>query len=600
MNTMRLGLLIGLMACLLVVPGALARPAARPHAGPCTPGAGYDPACDVDRDNDVDIFDIQLTAGRWGTNGAYLADGWLLTGNAGTTHGTNFLGTTDNQALELRVNGSRVLLLSPGLGPNLTGGYSGNTITAGVQGGTISGGGTNMAPNRVTDHYGTVGGGQANTAGDNNADFTTAMMATVGGGENNTASGWRSTVGGGLNNVTSSDKATVAGGAANLASGVRSTVGGGESHEATGAQSTIGGGFNNTANGYDATVAGGAGNSAAGEAATIAGGEFNTASAQRATVGGGFQNNASGMRSTIVGGENNTAGGFAATVAGGTFNEAVGENSFAAGYRAKANHDNAFVWADGQLLDFASVASDSFSVRAANGTRIFGSGTDYGLRVQNNGTGDGIRAVATTSNGNPWAALYATNSGTSPAIYASSSGTNSAYFVQDIYVGGSCTGCEVVYVARNRGDAALEVGDVVEAAGIETPLTGTTDAVVAVRRSSGQSQAVLGVVQSRAIVTRSEKDGQVQEDAARTSGAIEPGDALFVVVHGLAWVKVDPAGGPVVVNQRLTPAGLPGAVRPLRSRQIEGMLVTEGTPVVGVALGGVDEGSGLVAVMVNR
>src|SRR5947207_2812782 len=35
------------------------------------------------------------------------ASGWSLTGNSGTTAGTNFLGTTDNQPLELKVNGLR-------------------------------------------------------------------------------------------------------------------------------------------------------------------------------------------------------------------------------------------------------------------------------------------------------------------------------------------------------------------------------------------------------------------------------------------------------------------------------------------------------------
>ena len=42
-------------------------------AGPCSPGAVYDPMCDVDHDGDVDVTDIQLTAGHWGQNGVWTA-----------------------------------------------------------------------------------------------------------------------------------------------------------------------------------------------------------------------------------------------------------------------------------------------------------------------------------------------------------------------------------------------------------------------------------------------------------------------------------------------------------------------------------------------
>jgi hypothetical protein len=41
------------------------------------------------------------------------ASAWNLTGNSGTSPGTHFLGTTDNQALQLRVKGARDLLLQP-------------------------------------------------------------------------------------------------------------------------------------------------------------------------------------------------------------------------------------------------------------------------------------------------------------------------------------------------------------------------------------------------------------------------------------------------------------------------------------------------------
>jgi hypothetical protein len=51
---------------------------------------------------------------------------WSLTGNAGTNPGTNFLGTTDNQALEFKVNNARALRLEPNAtSPNIIGGYSG-------------------------------------------------------------------------------------------------------------------------------------------------------------------------------------------------------------------------------------------------------------------------------------------------------------------------------------------------------------------------------------------------------------------------------------------------------------------------------------------
>nr|WP_315034570.1 hypothetical protein [uncultured Chryseobacterium sp.] len=41
------------------------------------------------------------------------AQSWNLTGNAGTTPGTNFIGTTDNQPLVFKINGSEKMKLSP-------------------------------------------------------------------------------------------------------------------------------------------------------------------------------------------------------------------------------------------------------------------------------------------------------------------------------------------------------------------------------------------------------------------------------------------------------------------------------------------------------
>jgi len=172
---------------------------------------------------------------------------WKLGGNAGTTPGTNFLGTSDNQALELKVNGQRALRIEPdATSPNLYGGFSGNSnAKTGAHGVTIAGGGSGGTENLVTDNFGTVSGGVGNIAGDQDAgkDPTTAQWATVSGGQGNTASGPNSMVAGGQLNLATGDSATVVGGAGNYAHGDYSTVVGGGSDQAYGTGSFAAGSF---------------------------------------------------------------------------------------------------------------------------------------------------------------------------------------------------------------------------------------------------------------------------------------------------------------------------------------------------------------------
>ncbi len=135
---------------------------------------------------------------------AALDNAWKSTGNAGINPAANFLGTTDNQPLEFRVNGTRGLRLEPAqLGTvHVIGGYSGNVVSA-PRSATIAGGGDlGSFINRVTESYGTVGGGRANIAG---------YIATVAGGENNTASGSFSTVPGGSGNTAAGSTSFAAG-----------------------------------------------------------------------------------------------------------------------------------------------------------------------------------------------------------------------------------------------------------------------------------------------------------------------------------------------------------------------------------------------------
>ena len=181
------------------------------------------------------------------TLGGLSASGfWKSGGNAGTTPGTHFIGTTDNQAVELKVNGERALRLEPTVNDadhsnivNVISGSSFNYVSNGVIGATVSGGGAasifgGAASNGVTGDFGTVGGGSLNSAG---------YACTVAGGSENTASG--------------DFAATVGGGQLNIATGYLSTIAGGQQNTASGSFATVGGGFNNVASGDTGTVPGG-------------------------------------------------------------------------------------------------------------------------------------------------------------------------------------------------------------------------------------------------------------------------------------------------------------------------------------------------------
>jgi trimeric autotransporter adhesin len=279
-------------------------------------------------------------------------DAWELSGNAGTDPPQDFLGTTDNTPLNLRVNDARALRLEPAVtSPNLIGGQADNSVTDGAQGATISGGGDGDAsnPNQVTDDFGTVGGGDDNRSGDGAGTTSDRPNATVGGGAANTASGVAATVGGGEANTASGGDALVAGGSSNKATALNATVGGGLGNLAILRNATVAGGTGNSVNGNAATIGGGAANSASGAQGTVAGGELNFANAELSALGGGFSNQAGGRLATVPGGE---------------FNHADGDFSFAAGRHALAKDNGAFVWADSTDADIASTASDQFIARA--------------------------------------------------------------------------------------------------------------------------------------------------------------------------------------------------------------------------------------------
>jgi hypothetical protein len=311
------------------------------------------------RSNDPAIQSF-LTAGC----GSGAANAWVQSGNAFGVPGV--LGTTDAQPLTVQSGGNALSFLLPsnnGLRltntivasvANSINGSSANAIGSNIRGATIAGGGIaagatdpdffGEGPNRVLGHYGTIGGGYNNTAGNAN-DAPFAAFATVGGGNNNTA--------GGTNSV-------VAGGASNNASGFTAAVLGGDTNSALNSFAVIAGGSQNVANGLRSFIGGGNSNTAPGGNAVIAGGANNNASSTYAVVAGGFANTASGSYSIVSGGQSNLASGVA---------------SFAAGTQANANKDGCFVWGDTLSSVVECPIADSFVARARGGVSFYTGGT---------------------------------------------------------------------------------------------------------------------------------------------------------------------------------------------------------------------------------
>jgi hypothetical protein len=234
----------------------------------------------------------------------------------------------------------------------------------------------------------TVGAGSGSILAGNNLAMA-SNSAVIGGNNNGTEStAGNSFIGGGSGNYIQSGSGGIIGGIDNAIEGSNSLI------------SFIGGGQDNKI-----FVAGsGTGKNA------IVGGEDNESSGYMSFIGGGvgniITNGAFSQAASIIGGLNNTASAFNAVVVGGNGNVASGDNSFAAGNRAKSTNSGAFVWAGGGEFDpdFASTNANSFNVKAGGGMSVDlgGSGIIFRTNTDASATranlGLGLPALTNTSN----------------------------------------------------------------------------------------------------------------------------------------------------------------------------------------------------------
>ena len=297
-------------------------------------------------------------------DGRHAASFWQLGGNAGTTPGFNFLGTTDNQPLVLAVNGAQALRLeysTNGDGypmPNL---IAGSYSAINSLGSSIGGGAENYIAGGA--NYSFLGGGADNSLALN------ASLSFLGGGEWNhlDANAAHSVMGGGYFNGIEADSHHAFLGAGDSCwigtNAPYSFLGGGQGNsiQANSRHSVLGGGENNSlaSAAFHSFLGGGLGNAI-------------RVGAEESFLGGGYLNEiqADCAYAVLAGGYNNAISAEGGMIPGGQLNWVNGMYSLAAGYRAKATQPGSFVWADAHAADFYADAPHSFNVRASGGVNF--------------------------------------------------------------------------------------------------------------------------------------------------------------------------------------------------------------------------------------
>lgn len=250
---------------------------------------------------------------KWVTFGGSGASGWLLTGNAGTTAGTNFLGTTDDIDLVFKRNSikaGRINTLHTAFGLNAS-------LATNISGYANSAFGVDALLSNTNGGLNSAFGAQAmklNTTGFYNSAFGDQALMNNTGGQSNTAIGyWSLHSNTDYNNtaIGASSLAANTSGQSNTAIGMSALLANntGLLNTATGYGSLSGnlGGQSNTATGYNALLGNTNGNynTAIGYSAFPSGTSysFSTALGYNATITASYQARIGDSGTTSIGGQ---------------------------------------------------------------------------------------------------------------------------------------------------------------------------------------------------------------------------------------------------------------------------------------------------------
>jgi hypothetical protein len=184
----------------------------------------------------------------------------------------------------------------------------------------------------------------------------------------------------------------------------------------------------------------------------------------------------------------------------------------------------------------------------------------YGYASSDTGSGYGLNGV-TASDGGIGVRGYATSaSGDRVGVQGEVNGSGYGLYTTDnLYVGGTCTGCTIVHIARNTSQETLRVGDVVAVSGVGPVLAEHTAPFLQVRQATTSDPSVLGVVYCRGELYAASRGERTSDDSVQpVAGDVAPGDYLMVVTSGLAQVRVAPTLTELVPGQKLVAGEVAG------------------------------------------
>jgi hypothetical protein len=250
------------------------------------------------------------------------------------------------------------------------------------------------------------------------------------------------------------------------------------------------------------------------------------------------------------------------------------------------------------------------AVPNSGGLRV-GPAADYSIVIENTTGSDGVHIYDTGDDGiqigsdpdYPNYGVYIPSPGvTAYGLWPNTSEAAGewALFTVDNIEANNVFALGQTQIARVAGEEELLPGDVVAVAGYANGLVGHHDLVpTVVAAGTAEAEAVIGVVRSRMVLRG--HPGKTGEDAVTLhsgAGPAQPGEFVAIVVRGVAPVRVESKAG-IAAGQRLTASDLAGRARPLRTRILDGMVVSEGLPSIGVALGPGDDEDDFVPVYVD-